>query len=165
MDVERTIESLRSQVVSLGHEALIASDAYTGFAVVTRERPDLIIMSLTLPGGSSLAMLERLRAGASTASTPVIILVNSTDKTGNVPKDPLVRLLQKPTNAAALQALFSQLLRPAPAPEPDSGSFGADMGGLGDAGPLPPLSEPRAMPMDMGAPTDDDLPPGETIEL
>ena len=42
-------------------------------------RPDLIILDLSMPGGTGLKTLERLKASTTTAGIPVVVLSGSTD--------------------------------------------------------------------------------------
>lgn len=67
----------RSLLVGLltakGHEILTASEGATALAVARRQRPDLVITDLLLPLMDGYELVRRLRAGADTASTKVII--------------------------------------------------------------------------------------------
>jgi DNA-binding response OmpR family regulator len=163
IDVERSLEGTRTQLSALGHAVLIATDTYTGFTFASREHPDLIMVGLSLPGGGGVKMLERLRGNSITVSTPVVLLVDPSDKILDVPQDPLVRLLRKPTASNEMKAVIDELLPPAS--EPDAPAFESDEGGFAAPEPFAPSSSPRPMPMDMGAPSDDELPPGEILEL
>jgi len=70
-DIRRLLgEELRG----VGHEVLFASDGPQGLMIARRERPDLILLDLRLPGGDGIAVLERLKTIPQTAMIPVIIL-------------------------------------------------------------------------------------------
>src|ERR1700690_308180 len=56
------------------YETVSAGDAYSAMALAKRERPDLILMDLGLPGRDGLAFIQTLQEYASLSSIPVIIL-------------------------------------------------------------------------------------------
>ena len=57
-----------------GFEILKSYDGVEGTKVALRERPDLILLDLMLPGRDGYAVFRELRRDARTANTPVIIL-------------------------------------------------------------------------------------------
>ncbi len=57
-----------------GYEALKAHDGIVGTEMAMRERPDLIILDLMLPGRDGYAVFRELKRDPRTASTPVIML-------------------------------------------------------------------------------------------
>lgn len=57
-----------------GHSVLPATDAEAGVALARRERPDLILMDIQLPGMDGLAATALLKNDPITASIPVIAL-------------------------------------------------------------------------------------------
>ena len=57
-----------------GYEVLKAFDGVEGTAMAKRERPDLIVLDLMLPGRDGFAVLRELRRDTRTANTPVIML-------------------------------------------------------------------------------------------
>jgi two-component system, cell cycle response regulator DivK len=57
-----------------GFEVLAAGDGAAGIEVAHRERPDLIIMDLSLPVLDGWEATRRLKADALTASIPIIAL-------------------------------------------------------------------------------------------
>lgn len=56
------------------YETVSAGDAYSAMALAKRERPDLILMDLGLPGRDGLAVIQTLQEYAPLTSIPVIIL-------------------------------------------------------------------------------------------
>ena len=71
-------ESIR-EMISLGLERAgytvsSAGDGEEGLALVRRERPDLVVLDLMLPGIDGLEVCRRLRAERETATLPLIIL-------------------------------------------------------------------------------------------
>jgi two-component system cell cycle response regulator DivK len=57
-----------------GHETLVAASADEGLAMVRRERPDLVLMDIQLPGMDGLEATRLLKADPATAGIPVIAL-------------------------------------------------------------------------------------------
>lgn len=57
-----------------GYEIIKAHDGIEGTELALRERPDLILLDLMLPGRDGYAVFQELRRDHRTAHTPVIIL-------------------------------------------------------------------------------------------
>jgi len=58
------------------YELLEASDGESGLAAVQRELPDLVIMDIQLPRMSGLDVTRALRADATTAHIPIIVITS-----------------------------------------------------------------------------------------
>jgi CheY-like chemotaxis protein len=54
------------------HEFLTAVDGTTALAMAQRERPDLILLDINIPGINGLELARQLKSDASLASIPVI---------------------------------------------------------------------------------------------
>ena len=59
---------------SVGHVVLPAIDAEAGLSLARKERPDLILMDVQLPGMDGLAATALLKADEATRAIPVIAL-------------------------------------------------------------------------------------------
>ena len=59
---------------SVGHVVLPAIDAEAGLSLARKERPDLILMDVQLPGMDGLAATALLKADDATRAIPVIAL-------------------------------------------------------------------------------------------
>lgn len=57
-----------------GFETMTAHDGIAGTALALRERPDLIVLDLMLPGRDGYAVLREIRRDPRTVSTPVLML-------------------------------------------------------------------------------------------
>ncbi len=57
-----------------GYEVIQAHDGLEGTEMALRERPDLILLDLMLPGRNGYSLFRELRRDVRTAGTPVIIL-------------------------------------------------------------------------------------------
>ena len=163
LDCDKGVEIFCRQLRAMGHEVATAMDAYAGM-VAARECPDMIVVSLQLPGGDGMKMFERLRANTGTHSTPILITFDPSDSSAAACNDPLVRFLQKGADPDLVGMLVQELLPPVSAP-PASVPLESDENNFGGSRPFPEARSGRPLPMDMGAPSDEDLPPGETIEL
>ena len=58
-------------------ELIEAEDAETGLARARRERPDLIVLDLVLPGMNGREALRELRRDPATRDIPIIILTST----------------------------------------------------------------------------------------
>ena len=100
---------------------LTAHDGDTALAVADRERPDLVLLDLMLPGINGLEVCRRLRANPRTAAVPIIMLTAKGEET-----DAVIGLAQgaddyvrKPFGVKELMARISaRLRRGAPGYEP-----------------------------------------------
>jgi DNA-binding response OmpR family regulator len=80
--VEDDTETLRAMCVRLRHqgfEVTTAVDGATALIVALRERPDIVLLDLGLPGGGGLAVLQRLRLRAELAGIPVLVVTARAD--------------------------------------------------------------------------------------
>jgi CheY-like chemotaxis protein len=73
-DNEDNIYVLESRLRRHGHEVMIARDGASGVQLATTERPDLILMDLSLPVLDGWEATRQLKAAAQTRHIPVIAL-------------------------------------------------------------------------------------------
>ena len=59
-----------------GFKVLIAADGGQGLELAKKEKPDLIILDVILPGLDGFSVLEELKKNQSTKKIPVIMLTN-----------------------------------------------------------------------------------------
>jgi len=67
-----------------GYDIIKSYDGVEGTKVALRERPDLILLDLMLPGRDGYSVFRELRRDARTASTPVIILTAKAQTTASL---------------------------------------------------------------------------------
>jgi two-component system phosphate regulon response regulator OmpR len=116
-DDARIRDLLRRYLSQEGYEVFVAEDSKAMSRILVKERFDLIVLDLMLPGEDGLSICKRLRA--SKDQTPIIML---TAKGEDV--DRIIGLevgaddyLPKPFNPRELLARISAVLRRQPAPE------------------------------------------------
>jgi CheY-like chemotaxis protein len=73
-DNEDNIEILEERLGRAGHAVLVATDGERGIAMARAERPDLIIMDLSVPIVDGWEATRRLKAEPETRAIPVIAL-------------------------------------------------------------------------------------------
>jgi two-component system cell cycle response regulator DivK len=73
-DNEMNRDMLSRRLARQGHEVLIAVDGAAGVAMTSAERPDIVLMDMSLPVLDGWTATQRLKADAATRSIPVIAL-------------------------------------------------------------------------------------------
>jgi CheY-like chemotaxis protein len=73
-DNEDNVYMLRRRLAKLGYDMIVAEDGEKGVAAAQRERPDLILMDLSLPVLSGWDAARRLKAADETRAIPIIAL-------------------------------------------------------------------------------------------
>ena len=77
-DEPKIVEICRDYLKAAGYEVTSAEDGLSGLAAIRRERPDLIVLDLMLPGMNGLELCRQLRRES---SVPVIMLTARVDET------------------------------------------------------------------------------------
>jgi two-component system cell cycle response regulator DivK len=73
-DNEMNRDMLSRRLIRRGHDVTMALDGPAGIAAATTNRPDLILMDISLPGMDGWEATKVLRSQAETASIPIIAL-------------------------------------------------------------------------------------------
>lgn len=68
--------ALAARLKSSGYETEVAYDALTGVQAAVRNKPDLVLLDISMPAGNGFYVAERIQALAPTR-TPVIFLTAS----------------------------------------------------------------------------------------
>jgi CheY-like chemotaxis protein len=104
-------EAVRLMLEPEGFVVLEAHDGNDALRVISRDRPELVLLDLGIPGIGGAEVLERLKADPATAELPVIVLT----ATGFEAKDEVLALgaaafFTKPFNPAALLRTVGSVL-------------------------------------------------------
>jgi CheY-like chemotaxis protein len=73
-DNDDNIFMLKNRLTRAGYTVLIATDGAQGVAMAASERPDLVLMDLSLPVLDGWEAARRIKSAAETRSIPVIAL-------------------------------------------------------------------------------------------
>lgn len=68
------LKALQIRLGAAGFDVIWAADGLQAVAAARRERPDVIILDLGLPGGDGYQVLQRLKMLAPTAHIPIVVL-------------------------------------------------------------------------------------------
>ena len=77
-------QALRKILEKNGHETVLAHDAKEGIEVARRERPDLILMDVVMPGLNGFQATRELTSDPDTAGIPVIIVTRKDQQVDRV---------------------------------------------------------------------------------
>ncbi|MGH7255256.1 MAG: response regulator transcription factor, partial [Nitrospirales bacterium] len=112
-DREDVVRVLKTYLEPEGFQVVAAATGEEGLRLVTREKPDVLILDLVLPGLDGLEVCRRLRRDPETAQLPILILSGKGEATDRVTglevgADDYVA---KPFNATEMVSRVKALLR------------------------------------------------------
>jgi len=73
-DEQDVAKALKVRLKANGFNVVLASDSIQAFTMANKEKPDLIILDIMLPGGGGFAVAERLNQSQVTHRIPIIFL-------------------------------------------------------------------------------------------
>jgi len=73
-DEEDVARALKVRLKANGYHVILASDSVQAFTMANKERPDLIILDIMIPGGGGFVVAERLKQSTATHHIPIIFL-------------------------------------------------------------------------------------------
>jgi two-component system KDP operon response regulator KdpE len=73
-DDKDTVRAMAVRLKSQGYELVVASDAISAISTARKEKPDLIILDLGLPGGDGFVVMQRLRSNCDLMMVPIIVV-------------------------------------------------------------------------------------------
>lgn len=109
-----------------GFRVVTAPDSITALSVTLKEKPDIILLDIGLPGGNGLTFLRKLRS----MTVPLIPVVVITAFDSSI--EPQARALgiaaffQKPVDHTELLSVIRNATSPATADEPSVGAVSPD---------------------------------------
>ena len=82
-DTPANVRLLEAVLRPRGYEMLTASSGPEALAAVARDRPDLVLLDIVMPGLDGISVLERLKATPGASHVPVI-MISAVDETESV---------------------------------------------------------------------------------
>ena len=73
-DEEDVAKALKVRLKANGYNVVVAYDSVQAFTMANKERPDLIILDVMIPGGGGFIVAERLKQSMTTHHIPIIFL-------------------------------------------------------------------------------------------
>jgi CheY-like chemotaxis protein len=110
-DDQRMLRVVGLYLAMEGYEVMSADDGRTALAEVVRQKPDLIIMDIMMPGMDGIEACTRIRADPATASIPVL-LFSALSSGHDIERARLAganHLITKPFNLVGLVEIVSSL--------------------------------------------------------
>ena len=83
-DDREVVRLIRAYLEQAGFEVLAAHDGNTAVHVIRRERPDLLLLDLMLPGKDGWEITRLVRSDAALAHIPIIMLTARIDDTDKI---------------------------------------------------------------------------------
>ena len=83
-DDREVVRLIRAYLEQAGFEVLAAHDGDTAVHIIRRDRPDLLLLDLMLPGMDGWAITRLVRADPSLAHIPIIMLTARVDDTDKI---------------------------------------------------------------------------------
>jgi DNA-binding response OmpR family regulator len=80
-DEEDIADLIRLQTELSGYKFVHASDGLNGFEAVGKEKPDLVILDLMLPGQNGLDVCRKMKSHADLQHTPIIMISAKSEET------------------------------------------------------------------------------------
>ena len=111
VDDELAIADVVSELLSEeGYATRIAIGGDHALAMLERERPDLVLLDLYMPGMSGVDLLAHLRADASLASLPVVVMTAGAIDSADLTSRGATGMISKPFEVDALLETVRGLL-------------------------------------------------------
>lgn len=73
-DDKDVVHALNVRLKSKGYQVAVAGDAIAAISAARREKPDLIVLDIGLPGGDGFLVIQRLKSLYEFALTPIIVV-------------------------------------------------------------------------------------------
>ena len=111
-DNEKNRRLARDILQHNGFETIEAIDGEAGVAMARRDRPDLVLMDIQLPGIDGFEALRRLRDDPATALIPVIAVTASvmTSDVGRIAEAGFDAYIEKPIRYASFLAKIRDMI-------------------------------------------------------
>lgn len=115
VDDEKDIaEALKARFKSNGYEVIFAFDTVQAYTSAHKERPDLIILDIFIPGGGGFLIAERLKMSPATRHIPIIFLTGVSGGEEKAYRAGACCYLMKPFDASVLLEEVKRAIKLAP---------------------------------------------------
>lgn len=111
---EKMLQKLfRGFLRSMDHEVHIVSNGLEAFALIERERPDIILTDISMPGCDGFDLAARVKAKPQLAAIPIVFVTGFAQKADmeEAARYGAVGYLVKPFTGATLRATITAALR------------------------------------------------------
>lgn len=109
--------ALNVRLKAMGYETALAADSSSAMTIGLKEKPDLIILDLGLPGGDGFMLMKRLKKNSILEHVPIIVLSawEAVTNEERALRAGAVAFFQKPEDNEAFLAAIQKALNEAPA--------------------------------------------------
>ena len=76
-DDKEVVRLMRGYLEGAGYEVLVAYNGETALHTIRRERPDLVLLDINMPGKNGHEVLREMKSDENLKSIPVVILTTS----------------------------------------------------------------------------------------
>ncbi|MBI3566055.1 MAG: response regulator [Elusimicrobia bacterium] len=95
-----------------GHLVSVATSCEAALETASKQKPDIVLLDFCLPKMDGARFIEIMRADPLTKDVPVIVMTAASSSwvASRLPKDPKLRLIDKPFDFAQLDPLIDAAL-------------------------------------------------------
>jgi CheY-like chemotaxis protein len=95
-----------------GHDVFIADDGLDGLELIDRERPDVVLTDIAMPGLNGLELIQALRARPDLAQIPVMLITASAQRNDLAEgvRHEVAGYITKPFRTADLRTAVAEVL-------------------------------------------------------
>jgi DNA-binding response OmpR family regulator len=117
-DDKDVVYALNVRLKSQGYEVAVAGDAISAVSTTRKEKPDLIVLDIGLPGGDGFVVMDRLKSLYQFALTPIIVVSarEPASTKDRALKAGAIDYFQKPVNTKEFLAAVQRSLGEVPIP-------------------------------------------------
>lgn len=112
-DNEQNVELLEAQLTAIGYTVIPAVNGQEAMDIVFKDRPDLLLLDIMMPGITGFDVIKALRADPVTATIPIVVLTSLQEFEDKIKAMEFGAddFLSKPYNKLELFARIKSLLR------------------------------------------------------
>ena len=105
-------KALQIRLKANGYDVVLAFDCVQGFTTAQKEKPNLIILDIMVPGGGGFAVAERLKLSIDTCDIPVIFLTGISGGEERAYRAGACSYVMKPYDPDELLGVIKRALKP-----------------------------------------------------